>query len=117
MFRRLQWKIVVMFVLLVFAIMFIVSGFMLTNIVHLYERDFKTQTESVLSGEFTESIIKVLKENGADRSKKLQDVILAYSSQLGLDTERKCAILRAADASEITLTMSDGSGIENIHRE
>lgn len=112
MFRRLQWKIVVMFVLLVFAIMFIVSGFMLTNIVHLYESDFKTQTESVLSGEFTESIIKVLKENGADRSKKLQDVILAYSSQLGLDTERKCTILRAADASEITLNLSDAGGIE-----
>lgn len=112
MFRRLQWKIVVMFVLLVFAIMFIVSGFMLTNIVHLYEREFKTQTESVLSGEFTDSILKVLDENQADRSKKLQDVILAYSSQLGLDTERRCAILRAGDASEITSTMSSSGGIE-----
>lgn len=112
MFRRLQWKIVVMFVLLVFAIMFIVSGFMLTNIVHLYEKDFKTQTESVLGGEFSDSIVKVLKENGADRSKKLQDVILAYSSQLGLDTQRKCGILRASDASEITSVLSETGTVE-----
>ncbi len=112
MFRKLQWKIVVMFVLLVFAIMFIVSGFMLTNTVHFYERDFKAQTESVLGGEFTDSILKILKENNDDRNQKLQDVLSAYSSQLGLGTDRKCSVLRASDASEIVSTFPTEGDIE-----
>lgn len=102
MFRRLQWKIVVMFVLLVFAIMFIVSGFMLTNIIHFYEQEFKEQTESVLNGEFTDGIIKALKDNNSDeeRTARLNEVISVYSAQLGLGSERKCSVL-TADAREI----------------
>ena len=112
MFRRLQWKIVVMFVLLVFAIMFIISGFMLTNIVHLYERDFKAQTESVLGGEFTDSLVAVLKESAENKKAKLENVILAYSSQLGLGTERRCMILRAKDASLVASSVSGNTEVE-----
>lgn len=110
MFRRLQWKIVVMFVLLVFAIMFIVSGFMLTNTVHFYERNFKEQMGTVLGGEFADSVSNILKENGPERKEQLEAVISAYSTQLGLDSGRRCAILRAADASEIASSDS-GTGL------
>lgn len=101
MFRRLQWKIVVMFVVLVSAIMFIVSGFMITNIVNFYEKDFKVQMESVLSGEFADSIDEALNDNKNGSLKRAESIISAYSVQLGLGEERRCMILDAKDASLI----------------
>lgn len=106
MFRRLQWKIVVMFVLLVFAIMFIVGGFMVTNIVNFYEKDFKTQMQSVLNSEFAESIDAAFSDNKSGSLKRVEDIISAYSVQLGLGEERKCMILNARDASCIVPTGS-----------
>jgi len=112
MFKRLQWKIVVMFVLLVMAIMFIAFGFMTVNTVHFYERDFKNKTESVLRGEFTDGVINVLKSDDENKQAKLLNVISAYSSQLGLGNDRKCSVLLASDGSEIASTIPQSSTAE-----
>lgn len=106
MFKRLQWKIVVMFVLLVMAVMFIAFGFMMITTASIYEKDFKSKTESVLNGEFKSSIENALKLDDEEREQRLLDVILAYSVQLGLSDDRKCSVLRASDASEIVSTSS-----------
>lgn len=112
MFKRLQWKIVVMFVLLVMAIMFIAFGFMTVNTVRFYEREFKNKVESVIGGEFKDGVLNALKAGDGKREERLLSVISAYSAQLELDADRKCSVLRATDASEIVSTMPESTNFE-----
>lgn len=118
MFRRLQWKIVVMFVLLVMAIMCIISGFMMLNIIHYYEKEFKLTMDSAFAGEFTGGITDVLKDGTApDREKALLDVISAYTAQFGLSGERTLSVLYGDTAEEIVSTGASIYGEKNRERE
>lgn len=118
MFRRLQWKIVVMFVMLVMAIMFIISGFMMLNIIHYYERDFKLKMDGAFGGEFTSGITDILNDDAAEgKEKMLSDVISAYSAQLGLGEERTLSVLYADNAEEIVSTAPFAYGERGIKRE
>ncbi len=107
MFKRLQWKIVAMFVLLVMAIMFIAFGFMMVNTFHFYEKDFKSKTENVLNGEFTVDVTSALLSPENKREENLLKVLSAYSGQLGLGPDRKCSVLLASDGREIASTDPD----------
>ena len=104
MFKRLQWKIVAMFVLLVMAIMFIAFGFMMVNTFHFYEKDFKSKIENVLNGEFTVDVTSALLSPENKREENLLKVLSAYSGQLGLGPDRKCSVLLASDGREIAST-------------
>lgn len=118
MFRRLQWKIVVMFVLLVMAIMFIISGFMMLNIIHYYEKDFKLKMDGVTDGEFISGITDILNDDAvSDKEKKLIEVISAYSAQLGLGDERTLSILYRDNGEEIVSTAPVSYGDSGMGRE
>lgn len=118
MFRRLQWKIVVMFVLLVMAIMFIISGFMMLNIIHYYEKDFKLKMDGVTDGEFVNGITDILNDDDVfDKEKKLLEVISAYTAQLGLGDERTLSILYRDNGEEIVSTAPEFYGEGGIGRE
>ena len=106
MFKKMQWKIVVIFVAFVIAIMLIVGAFMFSNIVKMYTNDFNEQIEKVMSGEFTVVMTEILQsnENNAEKVNLINTVISAYSGQLGLSDQRQCAVLNAADASRVTTT-------------
>lgn len=118
MFRRLQWKIVVMFVLLVMAIMFIISGFMMLNIIHYYEKDFKLKMDGVTDGEFINGITDILNDDDVfDKEKKLLEVISAYTAQLGLGDERTLSILYRDNGEEIVSTSPAYYGEGGIGRE
>ncbi len=106
MFKKMQWKIVILFVALVFAIMLIVGGYMLTSVVNMYSRDFNEQMDNVMSGEFSRVVTEILRsdESNSEKMNRLNTVISAYSAQLGLSEQRQCAVLNAADASRIVAT-------------
>ncbi len=106
MFKKMQWKIVILFVALVFAIMLIVGGYMLTSVVNMYSKDFNTQMDKVMSGEFSRVVTEILRSdtNNSEKMTRLNTVISAYSAQLGLSEQRQCAVLNAADASRIVAT-------------
>lgn len=106
MFKKMQWKIVFMFVSLVVAIMMIVGVYMFGSIVRMYSDSFSSQMDKVMSGEFSRVIGDTLKENISDNDKimRINSVISAFSGQLSLSDTRQCAILNAADASRIFTT-------------
>lgn len=110
MFKKMQWKIVVIFVALVLAIMLIVGAYMFNSIVRLYTDDFNEQMDKVMSGEFTIAMTDTLSSDlqGQELVNRINTVISAYSGQLGLSEQRQCAVLRAADASRIATT---GTGV------
>ncbi len=106
MFKKMQWKIVVIFVALVLAIMIMIGGYMFNSIVKMYSGSFNEQMDKVMSGDFTIALSDVLKSQLSDGEKveKINTVISAYSAQLGLSEQRQCAVLNAADASRIATT-------------
>ncbi len=115
MFRRMQWKIVCIFVALVFAIMLFVGIYMFASIIRLYSDDFRIQMDKVMSGNFSEVMSETLNSDLSkeDRAARINTVISAYSSQLGLSEQRQCAVLDAKDASRIVTT---GTGIDALEK-
>lgn len=114
MFKKMQWKIVVIFVALVFAIMIFVGAYMLNSVVNMYSRNFNEQMDKVMSGEFASTVTEILQSNRDDKEKMshLNTVISAYSAQLGLSEQRQCAVLNAADASRIVTTGTSADALE-----
>ena len=106
MFRRLQWKIVVMFVALVMVVMCVISGFIVLNTIRFYEKDFKNKMQTVMGGIFYDAVEDALEDYPESGVSTLTDILNAYSGQLGLGSERMCSVLRARDASEIATTAS-----------
>jgi len=115
MFKKMQWKIVVIFVALVLAIMLVIGAYMFNSIVKMYTNSFNEQMDKVMSGEFTTAMKETLVSNLQDQEKanRINTVISAYSSQLGLSEQRQCAVLNAADASRI---VSTGIGAESLEK-
>lgn len=106
MFKKMQWKIVVIFVALVLAIMLVVGAYMFNSIVKMYTNSFNEQMDKVMSGEFTAVMRETLTSDlqGQDKINRANAVISAYSGQLGLSEQRQCAVLNASDASRIVST-------------
>ncbi len=114
MFKKMQWKIVVLFVALVLAIMLIVGVYMFNSIVKMYTNSFNEQMDKVMSGDFTTVITEILTSNAKaeERVNKINTVISAYSAQLGLSEQRQCAVLNAADASRVVYTGANAEVFE-----
>lgn len=114
MFKRMQWKIVCIFVALVLAIMLFVGIYMFGSIIRLYSDDFRTQMDKVMSGTFIDVLTETL--NGdlseEERSVRVNTVISAYSAQLGLSEHRQCVVLNARDASRIATTGTGSNALE-----
>ncbi len=114
MFKKMQWKIVVLFVALVLAIMIVIGAYMFNSIVKMYTNSFNEQMDKVMSGEFTTAMTQTLLSDlqGQERVNRINTVISAYSSQLGLSEQRQCAVLNAADASRIVSTSTGTESLE-----
>lgn len=103
MFKKMQWKIVCIFVALVFAIMLVVGFYMFGSVVRMYSDSFRSQMDKVMSGDFGRVVSETLNQavDAETRANRVNTVISAYSSQLGLSESRQCAVLDAKDASRI----------------
>lgn len=103
MFKKMQWKIVCIFVALVVAIMLFVGFYMFSSVVRLYSDDFRTQMDKVMSGDFAQAMTETLSTelSGDQRTTRVNTVISAYSSQLGLSASRQCEVLDAKTAKRL----------------
>ncbi len=103
MFKKMQWKIVCIFVALVLAIMLFVGFYMFGSVVRLYSDDFRDRMDKVMSGDFTMVMHETLASDllGAERATRVNTVISAYSSQLGLSEQRQCEVLDAKTAKRL----------------
>ncbi len=108
MFKKMQWKIVCMFVALVLAIILFVGLYMFGSVIRLYSNDFRSQMDKVMSGDFADVMNETLSLElpKAEKLSRVNTVISAYSSQLGLSESRQCMVLNGKDAS-----LMDGSGM------
>lgn len=103
MFKRLQWKLVAVFVLLVMAVLVVADIFLLRGVSEFYQQDFRRQVTTALSGDFTNGVRSALVSQAQqeDKLKALSDLISAYSGQLGINANRTCSILSARNAEII----------------
>ncbi len=112
MFRKMQWKIVCLFVAMVLAIMAFVGYYMFGSVIRLYSGSFRDQMDKVMSGDFAEVLSETLGSDlsDAERANQTNEVISAYASQLGLSDSRQCAVLNAKDARRIdSVSIASGS--------
>ncbi len=115
MFKKMQSKIVVIFVALVLAIMLVVGGYMFNSTVKMYTNEFNEQMDKVMSGEFVVAMTDALRADltETEKANRINTVISAYSTQLGLSAGRQCAVLDASDASRLVTT---GTGAEPLEK-
>lgn len=91
MFKSIQYKIVLIFVLLTLSITTVIGSFTIINIVSFYNDEFSVMMEQV----FDEDLIYQLKKTAqADGNPEgIEDTIRTYIGPLGIDTYRFYCIL------------------------
>ncbi len=112
MFKSIQYKVVLIFVLLILSIIIVIGSFLLINIVGLYNTEFSVMMEQV----FTDDLVYQLEqsagaEDGLDR---LSSAVGSYIGPLGIDTYRFYCILDAKDGS--VLVTSDSEKSQNLDK-
>ncbi len=110
MFRSIQYKLVVIFVLLVISITTVIGSLLLVNIINFYNNEFTVMMEQV----FTDDFVKTL-EDTADSDNGfplLSETIRSYIGPLGIDTYRFYSILEAGDGR--VLASSDSAKSQNL---
>ncbi len=91
MFKSIQYKMVLIFVLLALAITTVIGSFTIVNIVSFYNKEFSVMMELV----FNDDLIYQLKKTAeADpTSAGVENTVLRYIGPLGIDTYRFYCIL------------------------
>lgn len=99
MFKSIQYKIVLIFVLLTLSITTVIGSFTIINIVSFYNDEFSVMMEQV----FDEDLIYQLKKTAqADGNPEgIEDTISTYIGPLGIDTYRFYCILDGATGNVI----------------
>ncbi len=94
MFKRLQGKLVTIFVLLVLAIMTVTGTFLIFSVSDFYHKLFATELDSVFEPAFVEKIEDGMKSD----SDYLKNIIKAHVTVMGIDSYRNYYIV-APDGS------------------
>ena len=99
MTHKLQWKLILIFVLFVVAVMMMSGTFVMTSVSSFYLDRFKTEMDSEFNGQLGKSLMECLPEE--DRIGKINEVMEVFgSSRLGIDySNRNYYILNGADGS------------------
>ena len=103
--KSIQFKIVLIFVLLTVSIITVIGSFMLVNIVNFYNEEFSVMMNRVFTEEFVYQLEQLAKEeNPLDN---ISMTVSSYVGPLGLDTYRFYCILDGKTGS--VLKSSDDS--------
>lgn len=91
MFKKLQFKIVLIMIVFIMMVMMVIDTTLLNNVFSYYTGEFKQQLDDF----FDEEHIDILKESlkSEDYAESLKDKLNAYSSFLGIDPYRSFYIL------------------------
>ena len=101
--RSLQWKLVMILVLLVITVMVLVGTYLLSGVSGFYEQMFYTEMNQVFTPDFLDTVIRTgAGEGGVAR---VAEYVQAHSARLGL-TENRTFTLFDGEGNYIT-----GSGI------
>lgn len=99
-FKSIQYKIVLIFIILSLSIITVVGSFILVNIVNFYNEEFSITMNKV----FTDDLVYQLEELSKTEESldKVASVVWANIGPLGIDTYRFYCILDADNASVLT---------------
>ena len=89
--KSIQFKIVLIFVLLTVSIITVIGSFMLVNIVNFYNEEFSVMMNRVFTEEFVYQIEQLAKEESP--LENISMTVSSYVGPLGLDTYRFYCIL------------------------
>ncbi|MBQ9535034.1 MAG: HAMP domain-containing protein [Clostridia bacterium] len=91
MFRSLHMKLVLVLVLLIISVMIVVGTFLINSVAEYNIDDFREQMSSV----FTPELILTLEKHAAGEhgAVSVQEILEAYSTQLGIDSNRAFYVL------------------------
>lgn len=100
MFKSIQTKLVLLFILVILSVMLTVGTFIITNVTRFYYTDFMSQIGTAV---FTEEFVPQLTEaaTAEDGAQKLSELLEAASGRIGVDSYRNYAILDAKDGTLI----------------
>ncbi len=91
MYKKLQFKIVLILVSFVVCVMTVVGTILIGNIFSYFEDEFKRQQSEVFSEDFVSGLEKTL--SFEDYPERIKDTLLAYSARLGIDSHRNYYVL------------------------
>ena len=97
MFKSIQYKVVLIFVLLILSIIIVIGSFLLINIVNFYNTEFSVMMEQV----FTDDLVYQLEKSAGEEDglSRLSAAVGSYIGPLGIDTYRFYCILDAKNGS------------------
>ena len=97
MFKSIQWKLVLMFVLLIISVMIMVGTFLLSNITDFYHKDFIRQMENIFTEDFIDQINNMPKgstdEERLNFLLQLKQRLNSHMGMMGIDTYRNYYLL------------------------
>ena len=91
MFKSIQWKLVIVFVLLIIAMMIVLGTVMQMQITTFYHENFKQQMTVAFSDELIANL--QMKSVNADSISQMNNELKAYAGRLGLNSNRNFYIL------------------------
>ena len=110
MFRSIQYKLVIIFSLLVLSVITVIGSFLLVNIISFYNSEFTVMMEQVFTDEFVESLGETADSD--DGLSKISETVRSYIGPLGIDTYRFYCVLDAKNASVLaTSDIAKSSGL------
>ena len=96
MLRSLHTKLVMIMVLLILSLMLVVGAFLINSVTAFYLEDFYTQMSEVFGRQQLMHDLETEMEGEEDGAKQLEQVLLAYAGELGVNgRNRKLYILDA----------------------
>lgn len=110
MFKSIQYKIVLIFVLITLSLTTVIGAFTITNIVDFYNQEFSVMMEKVFDDDLLYKLEKTA-ETDTDYN-GVADVVGAYIGPLGIDTYRFYCILDGKTGD--ILSTSDPINSKNI---
>lgn len=100
MTHKLQWKLILIFILFIFAVMLMSSTFMLTSVSSYYLNRFKVEMDTEFTGQLGTSLNDCF--SASDRTAKINEIMEVFGvSRLGIGSNRNYYILDAKTGSYI----------------
>lgn len=107
MFKSLQWKLVMVFVLLVLAIMTVAGSFLVLQVSVFYHDMFASE----MADTFSQSFLTRLENGAAGDTEFVKNTMRATMSRLGIDSYRNYYIISADSGTVLDGSSAGSSGL------
>lgn len=91
MFKSLQWKLVMVFVLLMMTVMTVAGSYLVLRISFSYHNIFQEEMEKT----FQAGVVKTLKETSVTDAESVNQTMSTYAGSLGIDAHRNYYVVMA----------------------